>query len=77
MFNSPCVGKVSVPEIEINSISLTLPIVLKTGPGVVNTYGTGINIAKPSKIKSVQVKLGLNLNRISWAHPWLVAAKNL
>jgi hypothetical protein len=53
-----------VPEIEINSMSLTSPIVLKTGPGEVITYGTGMNIAAPSKIKRIHVRVGLNLERI-------------
>jgi len=37
---------------------------------VVNTYGTGMNIAIPSKIKSVPVNLGLNFDRIGQAVLW-------
>jgi hypothetical protein len=39
-------------------------MVLNTGPGEVITYGTGMNIAAPSKIKRVHVRVGLNLERI-------------
>jgi hypothetical protein len=45
-------------------MSLISPTVLKTGPGEVITYGTGMNIATPSKIKRVHVRVGLNLERI-------------
>jgi hypothetical protein len=39
-------------------------MVLNTGPGEVITYGTGMNIAAPSKIKRVHVRVGFNLERI-------------
>jgi hypothetical protein len=64
MFSSPSVGYVWAPEIEINSTFSTFPIVLNTGPGEVITYGTGMNIAAPSKINSDQVRVGLNFGRI-------------
>jgi hypothetical protein len=64
MSSSPSVGYVCVPEIEINSTLLTSPMVLNTGPGEVITYGTGINIAAPSKIKSDHVRVGFNFGRM-------------